>query len=86
MLADGKIVTVNHCENVDLFRAMRGGGPGYGITLSSTVKAHPDVDVVTVHQLAIAPLEETPENADLLDAVAVLLKSLPDLGDAGYAG
>ncbi|KAH8171989.1 FAD binding domain-containing protein [Sarocladium implicatum] len=86
MLANGDIVTANHCENVDLFRAMRGGGPGYGITLSATVKAYPNVDVVTVHKLAFAPLNETPENEDLLDAVAVLLRALPDLGDAGYAG
>jgi len=86
MLADGTIITVNHCQHRDLFRAMRGGGPGYGVTLSSTLKAHPNVDVVTVHKLAFAPLKETPENEDLLDAVAVLLQSLPELSDAGYAG
>jgi hypothetical protein len=86
MLADGRIVTVNHCENRDLFQAMRGGGPGYGVTLSSTIKAHPNVDVVTVHKLAIAPLKETPENRDLLDAVSILLQSMPGLSDAGYAG
>lgn len=86
MLADGKIITVNHCENVDLFRALRGGGPGYGVTLSSTVKAHPNVDVVTVHKLAFAPLKETVENKDLLDAVSVILQSLPELSDEGYAG
>lgn len=86
MLASGKIVTANHCENTDLFRAIRGGGPGYGITLSTTIKAYPNVKVVTAHHLAIAPLDETPENKDLLDAVAVILQKLPDLNDAGYAG
>ncbi|KAG7286005.1 FAD-linked oxidoreductase hmp9 [Staphylotrichum longicolle] len=86
MLADGKIVTANHCENTDLFRALRGGGPGYGIVLSQHIKAHPNVDVVTAHRLAIAPLQQTPENADLLDAVAVLLQHFPDLSDKGYAG
>ncbi|KXX75480.1 6-hydroxy-D-nicotine oxidase [Madurella mycetomatis] len=86
MLADGTIVTANHCENTDLFRAIRGGGPGYGIVLSQHIKAHPNVDAVTVHRLAIAPLQQTPENADLLDAVSVLLQHFPNLNDKGYAG
>ncbi|OHW99722.1 FAD binding domain-containing protein [Colletotrichum incanum] len=86
MLADGRIVTANHCENTDLFRALRGGGPGYGIVLSTTIKAHPNIDVVTAHKLAIAPLQPSANNSDLLDAVSVLLQSYPDLSDAGYAG
>ncbi|KAM5349446.1 hypothetical protein ACJ41O_005951 [Fusarium nematophilum] len=86
MLSDGRVVTANHCENVDLFRAMRGGGPGYGITLSSTVKAYPNVDVVAVHHLQLAPLEQTEKNPYLLDAVSVLLQMLPDLNEAGFAG
>jgi hypothetical protein len=86
MLADGTIVTANHCENTDLFRAIRGGGPGYGIVLSQYIKAYPNVDVVAVHRLAIAPLQQTPENADLLNAVAVLLQHFPSLNEKGYAG
>jgi FAD/FMN-containing dehydrogenase len=86
MLADGRVVIANHCENTGLFRSMRGGGPGYGVTLSSTIKAHPNVEVVTAHHLQIAPLEKSEKNADLLDAVSVLLQSLPDLNDAGFAG
>jgi FAD binding domain-containing protein/berberine-like enzyme len=86
MLADGTIVTANHCEKTDLFRAIRGGGPGYGIVLSQHVKAHPNVDVVASHRLAVAPLEQTPENADLLDAVSEILQHLPALNEDGYAG
>ncbi|GKT60888.1 isoamyl alcohol oxidase [Colletotrichum tofieldiae] len=86
MLADGRVVTANHCENTDLFRALRGGGPGYGIVLGTTIKAHPNVDIVTAHTLAIAPLRPSANNSDLLDAVSVLLQSYPDLSDAGYAG
>ncbi|KAJ4262879.1 FAD-linked oxidoreductase hmp9 [Fusarium torreyae] len=86
MLADGRIVIANHCENTDLFRAMRGGGPGYGITLSSTIKTHPNVKTVTAHHFQVAPLKKTKNNADLLDAVSVLLQMLPDLNDAGFAG
>ncbi|KAK8031114.1 hypothetical protein PG990_000848 [Apiospora arundinis] len=48
VLADGRVVTANHCENRDLFKAMRGGGPGYGVVLSTTVKAYPNVDAVTI--------------------------------------
>ena len=86
MLADGRVVVANACENTDLYRALRGGGPGYGVTLSSTIKAHPNVDVVTTHQLAMAPLEQTELNADLLDSVATILQQLPELNDAGFAG
>ncbi|KAL4727081.1 FAD-linked oxidoreductase hmp9 [Fusarium chlamydosporum] len=86
MLSNGKTITVNHCENSDLFRAMRGGGPGYAITLSSTIKAHPNVDTVTAHHFQVAPLQKTEKNKDLLDAVSVLLQQLPDLNDAGFAG
>ncbi|KAK2040725.1 FAD binding domain-containing protein [Colletotrichum somersetense] len=96
MLADGRVVTANHCQNADLFRALRGGGPGYGVVLGTTIKAHPNVDVVTAHKLAIAPLGNSSSsssspsavnnNSDLLDAVSVLLQSYPELNAAGYAG
>ncbi|KAK3303640.1 uncharacterized protein B0T15DRAFT_569148 [Chaetomium strumarium] len=87
MLANGQIVTANHCKNTDLFRAIRAGGPGYGIVLSQHIKAYPNVDVVvTAHRLAIALLQQTPENADLLDAVSVLLQQFPSLNGKGHAG
>jgi hypothetical protein len=86
MLADGSIVTANHCENADLFRAIRGGGPGYGIVLSEHIKVYPNVDAVTAHRLAIAPRNETVENKDLLDAIAVLHQQLPAISDNGVAG
>ncbi|KAK6834330.1 hypothetical protein PG987_009024 [Apiospora arundinis] len=88
VLADGRVVTANHCENRDLFKAMRGGGPGYGVVLSTTVKAYPNVDAVTVQHLEIAPLPgiAAPDNKYLLDAVAVMLQAYPDLNEAGYAG
>ncbi|RYP42265.1 hypothetical protein DL767_000429 [Monosporascus sp. MG133] len=86
LLADGRTVTANHCKNRDLFRALRGGGPGYGIVLSMTVKTHPNVDVVTAHHLTLVPLTATPNNSALLDAVSVLLQLYPDLVDAGVGG
>ncbi|VUC26841.1 unnamed protein product [Clonostachys rosea] len=86
LLADGRIVTANHCQNTDLFRAIRGGGPGYGIVLSSTVKAYPNVDKVTAHHVTIVPKIHSAENKDLLDAVSTLMQLYPDLSDAGFAG
>ncbi|KAI1824148.1 FAD-binding domain-containing protein [Xylaria intraflava] len=86
MLADGTIVTANACENSDLYRSLRGGGPGYGVVLSMTIKAHPNVDVVTVHHLDIVPREVTSDDADLMDALAVILQGYPKLIDAGVAG
>ncbi|KAK4245587.1 alcohol oxidase [Corynascus novoguineensis] len=86
MLANGKIVTANHCEHADLFRAIRGGGPGYGIVLSQHIKVYPNVKAVTAHRLQIAPRNETPENKDLLDAIAVIHQQLPALSKNGVAG
>lgn len=86
MLADGRVVTANACENTDLYRALRGGGPGYGVVLGTTIKAHPNVKTVQVNRLTIAPKKTTPKNAQLLDAVAVVLQSIPQLNNAGYAG
>lgn len=86
MLADGRIVIANHCQFTDLFRTLRGGGPGYGVVLGTTIKAYPNVDVITAHHLTIAPYQKTEKNADLLDAMAVLLQSFLDLNEAGYAG
>lgn len=86
MLADGRIVFANACQNTDLYRALRGGGPGYGVVLGTTIKAHPNVDSVVVNKLTVAPKETTKKNADLLDAIATLLQAYPELNDAGYAG
>ena len=86
MLADGQVVIANHCQYTDLLRSIRGGGPGYGVVLGTTIKVYPNVDVVTAHHLTIAPYQNTEKNADLLDAMAVLLQAFPDLNKAGYAG
>jgi hypothetical protein len=86
MLANGSIVVANHCQNTDLFRALRGGGPGYGVVLGTTIKAHPNINVATAHRLVIAPYHQTPNNSDLLDAVTVMLQAFPELNTAGYGG
>ncbi|OAP58988.1 FAD/FMN-containing protein [Fonsecaea erecta] len=84
VLADGNLVTANACRYSDLFFALRGGGGGtYGVVVSSTVKAYAMVNV-TVQHLAMFPLSAN--ISGLLDAIAVLYSSYPDLNDAGYAG
>ncbi|KAJ4986797.1 FAD-linked oxidoreductase-like protein 13 [Stagonosporopsis vannaccii] len=84
MLANGRTVTASACQNPDLYRALRGGGPGYGVILSMTVKAHPNVKVVAVQRLELAP--KTPNTSAVLDAVTVMFQSFPDINDAGFAG
>lgn len=86
LLADGRVVRASACENQDLYRSLRGGGPGYGIVLSSTVKAYPDVDVVAAHHLTIVPSVETANNSAMLDAIAFMLQEYPGLIDAGVGG
>ena len=84
ILANGSIITASACENSDVYFAIRGGGPGtYGVVTSTTIKAHPMVNVQVQH-LAIAPL--TDNTTTLLDAITTLWAAYPDLNDAGYAG
>lgn len=86
LLADGRIVTANACQNADLYRSLRGGGPGYGIVLSSTVKTYPNVRMVAAHHLTIVPRTETAETTALLDSIAFMLQEYPSLIDAGVGG
>lgn len=85
VLANGKIVIANACQNLDLFFAVRGGGPStYGVVVSTTIKAHSSTSV-TAQTLAIAPyaMKDTP---DFMEAVAIMYESYPDLQDGGYSG
>lgn len=84
MLADGRVVTASACDNSDLYRALRGGGPGYGVILSMTVKAHPNVKVVAVQRLELAP--KVANTSAVLDAVTTMFQSFPDINDMGFAG
>ncbi|KAF7514285.1 hypothetical protein GJ744_000055 [Endocarpon pusillum] len=84
VLADGSIVTAEPCQNQDLFLAIRGGGGGtYSVVLSTTIKAWPTTSVVAQH-LAINPLAD--DTSALLDVIALVWSTDPDLNDAGYSG
>ncbi|TWU75155.1 hypothetical protein ED733_003736 [Metarhizium rileyi] len=86
MLANGTVVVANHCQHADLFRALRGGGPGYGVVLGVKVKAYPNVDKVTAHHLTIAPSPSRFNTSALVDAVSIMMQSFPALNERGYAG
>ena len=85
VLADGRLVTVNPCQNPDLFFALRGGGGStYGIVVSSVVKAHP-TNTVTAQQLSLAPLTPVDMQA-FMSAVETIYRAYPDLSDKGFSG
>ena len=86
VLADGNLVTANACHNPSLFRAIRGGGPAYGVVVSATWKAYPTRNV-TAQSLTFAA--KTSEEND----VDAFFSSLTDLYtesvyllDHGYTG
>jgi len=39
--AGGEVVTASECSNPDLFYALRGGGHGFGVVVSLTMRTHP---------------------------------------------
>jgi hypothetical protein len=84
ILADGRRVVANACENTDLYKAFRGGGPGYAVASSFTMKVHANVDIIAVQRLEVFPIGGN--ISALLDAVAVLFQIYPAMNEAGYAG
>jgi hypothetical protein len=84
VLADGRVVTANACQNQDLYKAFRGGGPGYAVAVSFTMKAHSNVPVIAVQRLEVVPVGGN--SSALLDAVAILFQQYPAMHDADFAG
>jgi FAD/FMN-containing dehydrogenase len=81
-LANGSVITANACQNIDIYTAIRGGGPSeYGVVLSATFKTY--AMATAAHQrLSFAYSPST--RSKFLDAIAVLYSSAPDLLDAGF--
>ncbi|KAF8701080.1 hypothetical protein AX14_000568 [Amanita brunnescens Koide BX004] len=50
VLANGTITTLSNKAHPDLFWAMRGAGPSFGITTSITVKTFPEPSITTIYQ------------------------------------
>lgn len=85
MLANGATVTASACENRDLWRALRGGGPGtYGIVISGVIKAYPEA-TVAAQSLFLAPFTSA-QIPQFMEAVAILYQAFPALSDGGLSG
>ncbi|KAF2785806.1 FAD-binding domain-containing protein [Melanomma pulvis-pyrius CBS 109.77] len=81
-LADGSVITANACQNIDIYTAIRGGGPStYGVVLSAIFKTHP---MCTAVQQRFSIPYTASTRSKFLDAVAVVYSSAPDLLDAGF--
>ena len=85
VLASGKIVTADACQNQDIFFAIRGGGPSsYGVVVETVVKAHP-TNSVAAQVFGFAPL--TPKDMPaFMDAVSIVHQAYPNLSDCGFSG
>lgn len=81
VVASGETIIASRHENSDLYWALSGGGGGtYGVVLSLTAKAHPDVPT------SGANLTFTSEGLDMdvyYDAIETFTLSLPASADAG---
>jgi hypothetical protein len=87
VLASGKVVKANACNNnTDLFAALRGGGGGtFGVVVSATIEAHPTHPMYE-HSLAIIPLNKTTESISLLNTTAKIMSKFSILSDTGLSG
>lgn len=81
VVTSGEVLIANRDQNSDLYWALSGGGGGtYGVVLSLTSKAHPDVPT------SGANLTFTSENVDqdvYYAAIDTFLSSLPASADSG---
>jgi len=84
VLADGNLVTANACHNPSLFRAIRGGGPAYGVVVSGTWKAYP-TQSVTTHTMTFAA-ETANDIASFLSAVEGVYKNSVHILNHGFTG
>ncbi|KAH3948585.1 hypothetical protein HBH70_071530 [Parastagonospora nodorum] len=72
VLASGEIVTVSPTSNPDLFWAMRGAGPNFGIVISVTIKSQPATEqdrTAYINNLFFSP--------DQIETVAQTMQDLP---------
>ncbi|KAJ7081459.1 FAD-binding domain-containing protein [Mycena crocata] len=78
---DGKLRVANKCQNQDLFWAMRGGGPGFGIDVESTIKAHPACNM----KVALVQVQNISVDAQF-DVFRVFGRLRTRLGKEGWGG
>jgi FAD/FMN-containing dehydrogenase len=81
---DGKLVTANDCNNMDLFWALRGGGGAtFGVIINMTMVLNPDEPTV---ELVWGFFQPTPNATQFWDAATYAFTQYPDVIDKGLAG
>jgi hypothetical protein len=79
----GSMLTVNECQNQDLFYAFRGGGGStFGVMTSVTLKAYPTPHVAVLH----IQLTMTSATDDIWDMAAYILSQYPYLSNKTISG
>ncbi|KAI8819507.1 uncharacterized protein EV422DRAFT_115583 [Fimicolochytrium jonesii] len=85
--ADGQLRTANSCTNQDIFFALRGGGVGYGVVTSATIRTYPSPKTALALYTIEANAGNITKNAALLRQKFV--DSQPEwdkIGLSGYIG
>ncbi|KAF9975822.1 hypothetical protein BGZ73_000363 [Actinomortierella ambigua] len=80
--ADAKVLTANAYQNQDLFWALRGGGPSYGVVVEAVYRTHPALKNVN---LFMATLEAVDTNA-MDRVVEAFYAQQSRLSNAGWVG
>ncbi|PVF95632.1 FAD-binding domain-containing protein, partial [Serendipita vermifera] len=80
---DGELRTANAYKNKDLFWALRGGGPGFGVVTKVTYKTHPDITATVVFNVNVT---YTPSSyPGLLKTYLLLQTTLSARNFSGYS-
>ncbi|CAF1141160.1 unnamed protein product [Adineta steineri] len=82
IMADGSRQTVNSCQNVDLFWALRGGdAETFAVVLSITLRTYPSPCMISSNHFL-----NPPNNASYASFVHHFVQLLPILADSDWAG
>ncbi|KAJ5734910.1 uncharacterized protein N7483_000035 [Penicillium malachiteum] len=78
LLADGTLINANAKENTDLLRALKGGGPNFGIVTRFDLETHPLIKVK--YEINLYKLEDHVEINKATAAVQEAMESDPKIG------
>ncbi|KAG0234820.1 hypothetical protein BGW41_000999 [Actinomortierella wolfii] len=79
--ADGEVRIANAYQNKDLFWAMRGGGPGFGVVVEAVYRTHP---IVPISYVFLTAYSETPDQ--LSKVVHDFYRHQAQWSDDGWSG
>ncbi|KAG8794101.1 hypothetical protein FRC17_008339, partial [Serendipita sp. 399] len=78
---DGKLRIANEYQSKDLFWALRGGGPGFGVVTKVTYKTYPAITAISTMLFNV-----TYSNASYHGVLKAVLSIQPDLGAHNVSG